>query len=106
MGGGAEGGVVMESAPRSTFVVVESDFLLKFLVIALDAPAEFGGSDERNQRGVLGERSQPEPGRLGLPIRPFDEQPHGVGRGASAPPPMVLGGRYSDCSEAGRLITG
>jgi hypothetical protein len=45
--------VVVESAPRSAFVVVEADLLLEFLVVTHDAPAELGEADERHQGCAL-----------------------------------------------------
>jgi hypothetical protein len=39
VGHSAQGDVVMESSPRSTFEVVQADFALEFLVVTFDAPA-------------------------------------------------------------------
>ena len=85
---GAEGGVVVESSLGSAFEAVEADFLFEPLVVALDAPVEFGEPDERSQAGVLRERCQPELSRLGLAVRQFDEQPQGFGWRASTTPPV------------------
>jgi hypothetical protein len=38
--------MVMKASPAAAFEVIEPDFLLEFLVIAFDAPAELRQSDE------------------------------------------------------------
>ena len=42
----------MKASPPAAFVVAEAKFLLEILVVALDAPAQFGGVDEGLDRGV------------------------------------------------------
>ena len=59
MGHRAEGGVVMEAAPRSALVVVETDLLLEPLVVAFDAPAQLREADERDDGYVPGSRHLP-----------------------------------------------
>jgi hypothetical protein len=54
MGGNAEGSVVVKTAPASPFVMSESEFLLQFLIIALDNPTMFGQSDQISNLGVCG----------------------------------------------------
>ena len=41
-----QAGVVVEASPASAFEVVEADFLLEVLVVALDAPPELGQLDQ------------------------------------------------------------
>lgn len=44
--GNAEGRVVVEAAPSSALVVMETKLVLELLVITLDAPPEFGGAHQ------------------------------------------------------------
>ena len=37
---------MMEAAPSAPLVVAETDLLLEFLIVTLDAPAHFGKIDE------------------------------------------------------------
>lgn len=46
VGGDAETYVVMEAAPVSPFVVMQSELGLQFLIVALDSPAPLSGGDE------------------------------------------------------------
>ena len=41
--------MVVKAAPASSFVVIEPEFLLEFLIVALDPPAQFGGFHERRE---------------------------------------------------------
>ena len=43
-------GVMMEATPAAPFKVSESHLLLEFLIVALDAPAQFGGVDQIDER--------------------------------------------------------
>ena len=45
--GDAERCVMVKSAPTSSFIVAQSQFLLEFLVIALNNPAMFGHPHQR-----------------------------------------------------------
>ena len=45
----AERHVVVKAAPASSFVVIEPEFLLEFLIVALDPPAQFGRFHERRE---------------------------------------------------------
>src|SRR5437899_8818792 len=65
----------MEASPSSSFEVAEPDLLLEFLVVTLDAPAEFGQIDEASEANVAGQARKPVLGRLFLAFGPFDEQP-------------------------------
>ena len=43
---------MVEAAPSASFEVTEANLLFEFLVIAFDAPAQFGGIDELSERDV------------------------------------------------------
>ena len=43
---GAQGDMVMKASPGSAFEVVQTDFALHVLVVALDPPAKFGHAYE------------------------------------------------------------
>ena len=49
---------MVEAAPASAFVMVKSEFLLEFLVVALDAPAQLCRLDEP-RNGRVGGQSSP-----------------------------------------------
>src|SRR5690349_10657825 len=67
--------VVMEPSPASTLVVVEADLLLQVLEVALDAPSELGGIDERRDRCAGAQRRKPALGWSVLALGPFKQQP-------------------------------
>jgi hypothetical protein len=46
IGRNAQGGMVVEPPPTSALVVTEAEVLLQILVVALDAPALMGDTDE------------------------------------------------------------
>ena len=50
VGRDAEGSVMVKTAPASSFIVAQSEFLLQFFVVALDDPAMLGQS---HQIGML-----------------------------------------------------
>ena len=50
---------VMESSPASSFEMGEAEFALEFLIVAFDAPAQFGGIDEDFVRSILGQGREP-----------------------------------------------
>src|SRR3954462_6620824 len=58
--------MVVEAAPPAPFIITEAEFLLEFLVIALDSPAQFGQVDQPIEGDVLGQASKPILGRLGF----------------------------------------
>ena len=47
---------MVEAAPASPFVMVETQLILEFLEIALDAPANLGETYQVFKRNVLGNR--------------------------------------------------
>ena len=56
VGGDAQRGVMMEATPAAPFIVAEPDLLLEFLIVALDAPAQFGGIDQIDERDCFWKR--------------------------------------------------
>src|SRR5262245_3697973 len=73
VGGDTEAAVVVEAAPAAAFKVIQPQFVLQFLVIALHAPAQLGEPDQRAGGGGLRQRGQPIVRRGGLPAGPFDQ---------------------------------
>lgn len=45
---------MMKASPAAAFIVAKADLLLEFLIIPLDAPAQFSGIDEMLERDVSG----------------------------------------------------
>lgn len=66
---------MVEASPTSALVMSETDFLLKFLVIPFDTPAQFGKIDQFGEGNVFRQGRKPIFGRLRLTLRPFDQQP-------------------------------
>ena len=76
----------MKAPPAAPLEVVETEFLLELLVIALDPPAQLGQPDEPVDWRVGREAGKPVLGGLGLLLRPLDQQPElGPGLG-----PLVI----------------
>lgn len=48
----AQRGVVVETAPAASLVMPEPNFLLEFLIVASDAPAQFGEADQPGEGDV------------------------------------------------------
>src|ERR1700683_4544007 len=69
--GDAQGCVMMEAAPASPLEMGEAEFAFQFLVIALDAPAQFGRVDQDLDGGVLGQGRKPVFRRLSFALGPF-----------------------------------
>jgi hypothetical protein len=67
--------VVLQPAVAAAFVVIKAEALLEFAVVVLNAPAQLGELDERDQRGVGGQVRQPVLDRLVLACGPFGQQP-------------------------------
>ena len=65
----------MKAAPSASFIVAEPEFLLQFLIVALDPPAQFGEIDEIPQRHIGWQTRQPILRRFGFPFRPLDQTP-------------------------------
>jgi hypothetical protein len=66
---------MVEAAPAAPFKVVKPNFLLKILIVALDAPAELGKVDQTREGGVLGKCREPVFSRFLLAFGPLDQQP-------------------------------
>ena len=69
------GCVMMEAAPASLFEMGEAEFAFEFLVVAFDAPAQFGRVDENVDGRVFGQGRKPVFRRLFFALWPFDEKP-------------------------------
>src|SRR5471032_1642403 len=67
--------MVMESAPSAPFEVAKPEFLLELLIVALDAPAQFGDVDQTAEGNIWREGREPVFGRLILALWPLDQQP-------------------------------
>ena len=67
--------VVMKASPASTFIVIEAKFLLEFLIVALDPPAQFGRLHEPRDGCILRQGREPVFGWRVFVLGPFDEQP-------------------------------
>ncbi len=76
MGHHAERGVVRETSPAAAFEVVQADFALHLLVVALHSPAQPGQAHQPLHRGVLWKRGQVVLRRACLPARPLNQQPY------------------------------
>src|SRR5271170_7753315 len=66
---------MMESAPASPFEMGEVDLAFEFLVVAFDAPAQFGRVDENVDGRVFRHGRKPVFRRLFFALGPFDEKP-------------------------------
>ena len=73
--GDAQRGMMMEAAPPSPLVMTEPEFLLKLLVVALDAPAELCHVDQAGEGHIARQGGEPVFGRFRLALGPFDEEP-------------------------------
>src|SRR6476619_6408176 len=60
--------MMMKAAPSASFIVAEPEFLLQFLIVALDPPAQFGEIDEIPQRHIGWQTGQPILRRFGCPF--------------------------------------
>src|SRR5271165_7355802 len=67
--------MMMEAAPASPLEMGEAEFAFQLLVVALDAPAQFGRVDENVDGRVFGQGRKPVFGRLFFALGPFDEKP-------------------------------
>ena len=70
----AERHVMVKASPASTFIVIEAQFLLEFLIVALDPPAQFGSFHEPREGCIRRQGREPVFGRRAFVLRPFDEQ--------------------------------
>jgi len=75
VGGDGEGGVMMETAPVAPLVMTETEFLLQFLIVPLEAPAQLDQQDQFLERDALWQRREPVFGGFGFREWPLDHQP-------------------------------
>src|SRR6516164_10500921 len=74
---------MLEAPPPPALEMIQPEFVLEFLVVALDAPPQLREADEVSDRDRLRQRRQPVLRRLGVALGPLDQQPlFGPGRGA------------------------
>jgi hypothetical protein len=73
VGRDAQRGMVMKAAPVATLEVVQAELLFEFLIVALDAPANLDGGDQRLAGDVRRQRGEKVFGRLGLLFGPLDQ---------------------------------
>src|SRR5688500_14569594 len=66
---------MVEAAPAAALIVAEPEFLLEVLVVALNAPPEFGKFDQAREADLLWQHREPVLGGLLLAFRPLDQQP-------------------------------
>src|SRR5579862_2528810 len=71
----AERHVVVKASSPSSFVVIEPELLFQLLIVALDAPSQFGGLDERFDGHVWRQGREPVFRRRAFTVGPFDQQP-------------------------------
>src|ERR1700704_1975720 len=71
----AQRGVMMKAAPAASLIVSEPDLLLELLIVALDAPAQFGEIDQLAEADLLRQGREPVFGRYLFALRPLDQQP-------------------------------
>src|SRR6266849_8609677 len=67
--------MVMEASPPAAFEMVEPELILELLIVALDAPAQFGEADEVGDGRRRWQGREPILRGLRLAPRPLDEQP-------------------------------
>ena len=66
---------MVKAGPAAALIVAEPEFLLEFLIIALDEPSQLGEIDEALDRGLGGEVGEPVLCRFVCAQGPLDEQP-------------------------------
>ena len=80
--------------PAPPLEVPETELLLQFLVVPLDAPAQLRQRDEPVESDVFRNGRQPEPGRFLLVRRPFEDEPFLV----AGRTPIVVAVRGTDAN--------
>jgi hypothetical protein len=63
---------MMKTAPSSSFIVTQSEFLFQFFIVPFNDPAMLGEADQFSQRNIGGEGRKPVLGRFGFSGGPFD----------------------------------
>lgn len=85
--------------PPATLVMIESQLILHLLEISLDAPADLRQANQIIATGMFGKGGQPVFRRLGLGLRPFDQEPFGTSR--FAPLVVTMRGPHPNSRESG-----
>src|SRR5580693_1362922 len=67
--------MMMKPAPSSSLEMPQTQFLLQFLVVAFDDPAQLGQADQVPEFCFRRQGGQPILGGFGFSLRPLDEQP-------------------------------
>ena len=65
----------MKAALPAPFIVPKPDLLLEFLVVALDAPTQFGEIDQPTETDLFRQGREPVLGRSLFLLWPLDQQP-------------------------------
>src|SRR5437868_15375942 len=63
----------MKAAPSAPLEVPKANLLVEFLIVALNAPAQFGGIDQVDERDCFWKRGEPVFGRCGLAFGPLTQ---------------------------------
>src|SRR5947209_9126881 len=93
------GSVMMKAAPAAPFKVPQPEFLLQFLVIALNNPAVFGEIDQFAERCLGWKRGKPVFRGLLFLLGPFHQKP--FFRMRLGAPVIAVSGPYTKGGEAG-----
>src|SRR5713101_8286486 len=67
--------LLRQNFSRSVSCDIRSDLLLELLIVALDAPAQFGEIDQLAEADLLRQGREPVFGRFLFALRPLDQQP-------------------------------
>ena len=89
---------MMEPSPAAPFKMSQTDLLLEFLVIPLDAPSELGDIDQAGAGEVVGEGRQHILGGLLFALGPFDQQPF-LGAWILGEKSLAMGGAHAHTCE-------
>src|SRR3954468_13128152 len=96
--GNTQGGMMMKATPTASFIMVEPEFLLEVLVIALNSPPQLGHVDQIDEGGRGRQGREPILARLLVTVRPLDQQP--LLRMRLAPPIVAMGRAHPHRGEA------
>ena len=89
---------MMAPSPAAPCKMPETDRLLEFLVIPLDAPSELGDIDQAGACDVVGEGRQPILGWLLFSLGPFEQQPC-LGAWIRGAKSLAMGGAHANRCE-------
>src|SRR5882672_9901851 len=91
--------MVMKAPPAAPLEMIEPELILEFLIIALDAPAEFGEAHEVGEGRRRRQRRAPMLPGLRVTARPLKQQPLFWPR--LRPPLIAMSGPHAQPREAG-----